>query len=300
MKLFYNSNKSQINSNRNYETKIQVQKKLITFSTCWYVLKSKFPIQQYLVWIKNFLSIVNNFYLVIYTNEESFKYLLPLIDKRNTNIKVIIKPIEDFYTYKYKELWIKNHKMSNMDLHKRTDWKLNMLWNEKVFFVEDTIKNKYFSTIYYGWCDIGYFRNNPNDLHTQYLKSWPNNNKLMSKYFKNLCIHYGNVQNDSIKNWKQKQEIKSHYDKNLKSEPSSDYTDSCFAGGFFIMPIFLSNYYAKLYDDKLNYYFANNFFIKDDQVIVKDIIFTNEKLFYKHQEDNKRFDNWFMFQRLLL
>jgi len=238
--------------------------------------------------------------LVIYTNRESFVFLSSLIDQKNKNIKIIIKPIEEFYTYKFKESWIKNHKMSNIELHKRTDWELNMLWNEKVFFVQETINNKYFSTLYYGWCDIGYFRNRQNDLHSSYLNNWPNNVKLFSSQFKNLCIHYSCVQNDSLKYCIQKQNIKSHYDNKLNSDPNAKYNECCFAGGFFIMPIFLSNYYAKIYDDKLNYYFSNGFFIKDDQIIVKDIIFTNETLFNIHREFDLRFDNWFMFQRLLL
>jgi len=297
MKLVYSNTDSTVNIKTE---QISFRRKIITFSTCWYVLKSKFSIKQYLKWIKNFLSIVNNFYLVIYTNKESFVFLSPLIDKRNKSIKIIIKPIEEFYTYKYKELWIKNHEMSDMELHKKTDWELNMLWNEKVFFVQETINNKYFSTMYYGWCDIGYFRNRPNDLHSVYLNNWPNNQKLLSKNFKNICIHYGCVENDTLKYWKHIQDIKSHYDNNLNTDPSLEHNESCFAGGFFIMPIFLANYYAKLYDDKLNYYFSNGYFIKDDQTIVKDIIFTNEKMFDIHREYDTRFDNWFMFQRLLL
>jgi hypothetical protein len=298
MILFYNTknNNASIVTRKTQDNR----RKLITFSTCWYILKSKFPIEQYLKWIKNFLSIVNNFYLVIYTNRESFVFLSRLIDRKNKNIKIIIKPIEEFYTYKYKELWIKNHKMSNMDLHEKIDWELNMLWNEKVFLVQETIQNNYFSTMYYGWCDIGYFRNRPNDLNSVYLNNWPNNEKLLNKNFKNICIHYGSVQNDTLKYWKQIQDIKSHYDNNLNTNPINNYNESSFAGGFFILPKFLSNYYANLYDNKLNYYFSNGYFIKDDQIIVMDIIFTNEKLFHIHREYDKRFDNWFMFQRLLL
>lgn len=44
--------------------------------------------------------------------------------------------------------------------------------------------------------------------------------------------------------------------------------------------------------------FANNYFIKDDQTIVNDLIFTNSNLFYIHNE-NTKYNNWFMFQRLL-
>jgi hypothetical protein len=45
-----------------------------------------------------------------------------------------------------------------------------MLWSEKISFVKETMDNQYFNTEYYGWCDIGYFRNRSNDLHTVFLK----------------------------------------------------------------------------------------------------------------------------------
>jgi NADP-dependent 3-hydroxy acid dehydrogenase YdfG len=60
------------------------------------------------------------------------------------------------------------------------------------------------------------------------------------------------------------------------------------------------NHYKNLYDEKLKYYFDNNYFIKDDQMVIMDIIFTNQNLFYIHKELNSQFNNWFMFQRLLL
>ena len=174
MNFLFNKQNSSINKNQiNQINQINPLNQInqITFSTCWYVIKSKFPIETYLKWIKNLLSIVHNFNLVIYTNMESMAYLLPLLDNKNTNtnnIKLIMKPIESFYTYKYKDYWINNHESSQMELHKSTDWQLNMLWNEKVFLVNETVKNKYFTSLYYGWCDIGYFRNRNNDLHTSY------------------------------------------------------------------------------------------------------------------------------------
>ena len=39
--------------------------RLITFSTCYYILKSKFDDITYLSWIKNLISITTNFNLVI-------------------------------------------------------------------------------------------------------------------------------------------------------------------------------------------------------------------------------------------
>lgn len=274
-------------------------KNIITFSTCWYIIKSKFNENTYLNWIKNILSIVNNFNLVIYTDKESFKLLVKLINFSNKKIKIIIKPFEEFYMYKYKDFWIKNHTKSNLFLHKNTDWKLNMLWNEKVFFVNETINNKYFDTLYYGWCDIGYFRNRFNDLHTNNLLKWPNNKKLMYNFFNNK-IHYGCVQNNKITYVKLMNEIKTHYIEKCLNQPTVQFEEKCFAGGFFILKSDLIDNYIKVYDDKIMHYFMNNYIVKDDQMILMDIIFTNPNMFCIHTEDNPKFDNWFMFQRLLL
>ena len=273
---------------------------LITFSTCWYILKSKFDTKIYLNWIRNLLLIVNNFNLVIYTDRESFKQLENILDMSNKKIKIIIKPFEDFYTYRYKDYWIKNHEKSNLNLHSYTDWKLNMLWNEKVFFVNQTILHKYFDTIYYGWCDIGYFRNRVNDLNTLYLSRWPNTNKLITSPFNKDRIHVGCVQNNKQKIVEMSNDIRNHYINKLTSQPYIQIEENCFAGGFFILKHSLINIYVKLYDDKLMYYFISNFIIKDDQTIIMDIIFNNSDLFYVHTEYDIKFDNWFMFQRLLL
>jgi hypothetical protein len=212
------------------------ENKIITLSTCWYILKSKFNVKTYLSWITNLLSIVGNFNLVIYTDVSSLKHFVHLIDFSNKKIKIIITPIEEFYTYKYKDSWIKNHEKSNLKLHSHVDWRLNMLWNEKIFFVNETIKKKYFNTLYYGWCDIGYFRNRPNDLHCDYLKNWPNNQKLLDGFF-NEKIHYACVQNDKSIYLNLQNDIITHYSNKLEShspiQPTTQIEEICFAGGFF-------------------------------------------------------------------
>ena len=274
---------------------------LITLSTCWYILKSKFDIKTYLYWITNLLSIVSNFNLVIYTDNNSLKTFIHLIDFTNKKIKIILKSFNCFHTYKYKDYWITNHEKSNLILHSHIDWQVNMLWNEKVFFVNETVQNKYFDTLYYGWCDIGYFRNRPNDLHTHFLNNWPNNNKLSDiSYFNQNYIHYGCVQNNIFTYSSLQNDIKTHYLNKSNNQPTCHIEEQCFAGGFFLLKKGLTDTYMKLYDEKLMYYFTHNFIIKDDQTIIMDIIFTNPTLFCSHTEDNSKFDNWFMFQRLLL
>lgn len=299
MNNFFNYKKNNLKYiHDNPKNSVQLNKNIITFSTCWYMLKSKFNDKTYIEWIKNFVSIINKFNLVIYTDNNSFKQISKLINLPHDKIKIIIKPFEDFYMYKYKDFWINNHKKSNLNLHIKTDWHLNMLWNEKVFFVNETIQNRYFDSLYYGWCDIGYFRNRPNDLHTNYLSKWPNYIKLLNYPFTNK-IHYGCVQNDTTIYNKLSHDIKTHYTEKQSRQPSCLFEEKCFAGGFFILKPSLIDIYTKLYDAKLLYYFINTFIIKDDQTIIMDIIFTNPNIFYIHTEDNTIFDNWFMFQRLL-
>ena len=56
----------------------------ITFSSCFYIIKSKFDPSVYVTWMNNFISIVNQFNLVIYTDDNSRKYI---DTKGNTKIK---------------------------------------------------------------------------------------------------------------------------------------------------------------------------------------------------------------------
>ena len=89
------------------EKQLHSTNNILTLSTCWYNLKSKFDNKTYLNWIKNLLSIVYRFNLVIYTDTDSINQIIHLRELNNINIKIIIKPFENFYTYKYKKYWIK-------------------------------------------------------------------------------------------------------------------------------------------------------------------------------------------------
>jgi hypothetical protein len=266
---------------------------IVTFSSCFYIIKSKFKPEVYIEWMNHFISIVNNFNLVIYTDETSVQY----IDTReNPKIKVIIKPFEQFYNYRYKDAWIKNHQI-NHSLNTKTEWKLNMLWSEKVWFVNETVTNKYFDTEYYGWCDIGYFRNRPNDLSTKYLLNWPNNAKIL--HMDKNKIHYACINNSIGFMMAVEKLIQTKNAVGLPAIPIRPKQQSV-AGGFFILHKSKINWWANTYADKLNLYLKNNYLIKDDQIIIIDCVFSNKEQFVLFREKHNIFDNWFMFQRVLL
>lgn len=270
----------------------------ITFSSCFYIIKSKFDKATYIQWMNNLICIVNNFNLVIYTDENSCKYINT---GGNPKIKIIIKPIEQFYHYKYKNFWIKNHE-KNDSLNNKSQWnscwELNMLWSEKIWFVKETIERNYFEleTEFYGWCDIGYFRNNHSDINTSFLSNW-SHPSIINRFQKDKICYACVNNNDQYLN-ELYNSINDKTIEGLPKQPIAPYINTV-AGGFFIIHKEKINWWSQLYDEKLQLYFKNNYLVKDDQIILADCVFSNFENFMLHRENNPRFDNWFMFQRIL-
>ena len=265
----------------------------ITFSTCWYNFKAKFDNQTYYNWIDNMLSNVNNYFLVIYSDESSSQHLQKYLN--NPRIKLILKSPEQFYNYKYKDYWIHNHS-NNFLLQNRVDWQVNMLWSEKIHFVYETMTAKYFDTEFYGWCDIGYFRNRPEDSSSQFLINWPSETKITT--LNKNKIYYACVNND---NNYIRALLDIINDKNSIGLPNRPIPPNqiSIAGGFFISHKDKLEWWRNTYDNKLKLYFENNYLVKDDQIIIVDCVFSNLSEFCLCKEQNHRNDNWFLFQRFL-
>jgi len=253
----------------------------ITFASCFYVLKSKFDVSTYQQWMQNLFSIVNNFNLVIFTDEHSKQYI-PVTT--NPHIKIVIQPLDQFYSYKFRDQWIINHN-NNTLLNTITCWELNMLWSEKVNFVKES--QKHFTTNLYGWCDIGYFRNRPNDTNTNMLEHWPNPNKLNS--MKPDKIYYGCIEpyNNSL--------LKPHVNAGKQLPPHLN----TIAGGFFILHQNMIGTWHQQYYNMLSSFFQKGWLVKDDQQIIIYCALKYPKLFSLAVENSVEHDNWFMFQRLL-
>ena len=268
----------------------------ITFSSCFYIIKSKFDPNVYISWMNNFLSIVtkdeNNFNLVIYTDENSSKYI---DTKGNPKIKVVLKAIDQFYNFKYEAFWIENHK-KNFLLNDKSNWVLNMLWSEKIWFVKETVERKYFETDFYGWCDIGYFRNRPEDTHSSKLLNWPNTVKINAVDKNKIC--YACINNDDrYMNYLHKiVNNKGQHGLPVQEIPA---IQNSIAGGFFIIHKDKIGWWANTYNSKLELYFKNNYLVKDDQIILVDCVLSNLNNFLLFRENKFPLDNWFMFQRIL-
>ena len=260
----------------------------ITFVTAWYNLKSKFNVNKYKMWMQNFLGNVNSFFLVIFTNKDSFEFIEPFI--KNPKIKIIFKEFDDFHCMKYD--WIKNHQKNDLLNDKSrfsTEWKLNMLWNEKIAFVAQVINEAHFDTNWYGWCDIGYFREKNINL-----KMWPNPDKIKKLNIEK--IYYAKVSNNI--NYL----VKLALDQNEQGLPKQEFPPSqiSFAGGFFLIHANKCSWWHETYYNHLEKYFHYNYLVKDDQIIILDCIINNLQNFQIIQESDPFKDKWFAFQTYLL
>jgi len=247
--------------------------------------------------MKHMLSEVTNYNLVLFTDEAGELLLRDHFSPyyfRNPRIKIVQKPIEEWYNYQYKEAWIKNH-AKNTSLNGKTEWKVNMLWAEKIHFVNKARLNQYFpETDFYGWCDIGYFREGP-------CPTFCNTPKMLS--LNKNKIYYACVDPNQFNALKEI--ILNKNEKGLPIQPIPPEQVSI-AGGFFIAHHSKIEGWRQLFDTKLRLYFENNYLVKDDQMIILDCVVSEPKRFHlvggcpptpppSTQGENP----WFVFRRFL-
>lgn len=263
---------------------------MLTLSTCWYPLKSKFGTGTYYEWIKNILSITQNFNLVIYTDSPN----LPIFRNVSERVKIIYMPHTSWHNHKYAPFWQKNQIKNHLLAH--IDWKVNCLWAEKISFVKRTIENNLFpDSEWHGWCDIGYFRGRSVDTPITELVGWPKIQKINT--LSPNKIYYGVVQKDQKYLINLIRIVRDRNDSGIPRTPVPPDQVSV-AAGFFLIHKQKVQWYWNLFDDILRKYIAANRLVKDDQIIVINCIFNNLDHFNLWQEQS-RYDNWFMFQRLL-
>jgi hypothetical protein len=243
---------------------------------------------------------------VLYTDEENRHLFEKYAD--NPKICIVVRPFTDFHNWKYARQFEENH-AKNHELVRLVDWKVNMLWCEKAHFVYDAMQQGYFHTDFYGWTDIGYFRDNSYSQN-----EFPNNvtvSKLNKKHVYYSCLHtqllvdlYRIVTNKN--------------EKGLPVQPIPPNQVSV-AGGFFVTYKENVEWWRDEFDAKLQLYFDNGYLVKDDQMILVDCIMTeiNEGHQYVDIRDKPQYrntitehfqilqykdvqaDHWFSFQDFL-
>jgi len=258
--------------------------------SCFYIIKSKFSVRQYIEWIQNFFRVTSsnpNITVVVFTDSSSIKILYDQLG----DYKVAIIPIEmnEFYMYKYKNFFINNQ--TRNELLASVDWRLIMLWCEKISFVKRASGLYPPEDNWVCWCDIGYFRNREKDLPLESLQGWGN----IPEWFSYEYIYYGLVSRNQIDNLKRLCE---------KGEFQVPVNQISIAGGFFICGINKLYIWSNIFEDKLNKYIKKKYIVKDDQIIIADCIFSPEtnqyfRILVDSPLTENKYDPWFPFQRIL-
>ena len=257
----------------------------IIFYTFIYKIKSKCDFSKYIEWGVNLIKQITNQHLIIYTNNETLKFIEHLIINK-PNINIIIKELDTFEYYKYRNTIEKNKNNIFFPNH-NISFELILVWLERHLFIKEISKN--INSELYCHIDWGYFRDN------NYYENWCNNSNL-EKIDKNK-IHIGYVSNDhnndNINNISNI--VNSNSYDNMYNIIPSFY--NIIAGGCYIIPKLLIDKWYEIYKNTLDNFINNILIFKDDQIILSYIIFNdNNKQYFKLIYNN---NEWFMFKDFL-
>lgn len=292
----------------------------ITFSSCLYQLKNRHGSDKHMEWFRDFMKVVNRFYLVIYTGENEYSVIQNEISRLDENaqhkIKVVVKPFTEFQNYKHERFWRSNNEREESKLKDIADWRLSMLWCEKTHFVRETIEKRYFDTEYYGWCDIGYFRDTlsvstaltASPAYRNIIREhWPNPT-IIQRLHKDKVYYGCNVQPkymDKATRWMTRHFHPSNID-STTGVPRDLYRPDAhyFSGGFYITGREKALWWNDTFQSALEKYINAGAFLKDDQHIISYCIFTGSRdvdFCVVYSNDNNSIDiPWFLFRDFLL
>lgn len=251
----------------------------ITIVTCYLDIdKSKHGRDNYKKWIINYLSIIKNNNIVIYCNcDRIIRLILELRNNFLNKTKIVKINIEDLYTYKYIDYFIKDNKKDPEKYHVT---ELYLIWNNKVAFMYHAFKNNYFDTEYYMWTDIGMLREkklfdilNANNFKCNVEKL--NENKIVLLKLNNFTKEELSYKNTIIP-YKYKTGI-----------------NRC-GGGAIISSKFLMEKWFNIYYSMLDTFISNDLFAGKDQNILNNIyIKYGEDLFDLVEPNDYNLDKWF-------
>ncbi|OQV12713.1 hypothetical protein BV898_13034 [Hypsibius exemplaris] len=126
----------------------------VTVVTAYYNIPAKRSNTTYARWMRIFLRKIPC-HLYIYTESEYESYFKSLRKDHLNRTKIVVKPFTALKMSKNMNLWMAQREMDHERLHTP---ELYVIWNEKVNFLAETIRDNAFDSDYFLWTDIGSFR----------------------------------------------------------------------------------------------------------------------------------------------
>lgn len=236
--------------------------------------KKKFPSEIYHNWINNYMLLIKDTPLIIYTNSEKVKNnILNLRKKYLYNTKIIEVDIKDLYCYKYINYFNNDF---DRDTEKYHDPLLYLIWNNKTAFIYDAYKKNLFKSKFYLWTDIGMIRD-----------------QITYDTLKNIYLNSDVNKIDNTKIYLLEIEKFNLNELNYESEKPFTFKDNRCGGGVILcsnenIEIWFNKYYEML--DKFIEY---NIFAGKDQNILNNLYIKNKNLIELIKPYNSPFDKWF-------
>jgi len=248
---------------------------LITIVTAYLEIpKKKFSSDIYISWIKNYMNLIKDNPIVIYTNSDLVKNLIINIRKDYlSKTKIVFLNITDLYCYKYINYFNNDYIRDHEKYH---DPLLYLIWNNKTAFMYDAFKKNYFNTELYAWTDIGMIRNNI--IYNTLLNKFPN---------KNLKINSDKVYLLEVENF-------NYLELNYISDIPYIFNNNRCGGGVILCNKNILEKWFFIYYDMLDTFIKYDFFAGKDQNILNNIYLKyNNDLITLIKPLNSPFDKWF-------
>ena len=260
---------------------ISIDTNPVTIVTCFYDLKSKSKnsSSKYYDWMKNFLNKPMN--IIIYIDRDDIKAYNFIIEHRKDfmdKTHIIRERIDEWETYKYLDYWKHCYTIDSEKSYHSLE--LYMLWNEKTYFIERSMRINPFNSEWFFWTDIGCCRN---DSDINKFMSYPNYDKIQ-KYDMNKII-ISSI--DPIKCNDTNEYIPQMF--------SSNNLISGIQGGFFGGHINSIKKWIDTYNMTLKIFINNNIFGGKDQNIMTYIAIKNTEFVHIINASDKYGDKWFDF-----
>jgi hypothetical protein len=245
---------------------------ITTIITAWYRTKNKYGSGVYQKWMSFFFKI-HKCTIVVFTDETSLQDILPYQDM--PNVHIVVKEIPMFLTHQYLSLWRKNALVSARN-HPVT-LNMNMIYNEKINFLLSAVELQYVTTPWIMWLDIGYFRcNQMYHISPRQVAVFPD--EKMFEFMNPNQIYIGCVA-DKKERSRVKNVVTTCTEANVPTEPTQIIDSDVVATGCFQLSVTLLPMLHTLYYAKLESYLISGTYVKDDQTIFTNLVFSSPEWF---------------------
>jgi hypothetical protein len=214
--------------------------------------------------------------MVIFTSSELVHYIENICEKNKkdaafTVISIEIKDLKIAHCYS-KNVWWKQYSLDPQKACRRTIG-CYLIWNSKIWFMNQAIERNIYGSDKYIWTDIGSFRNNDSAVCASILDKFP---------------LYERISNDKIDIMLIRPYLPHEMNQIV-------FFNTVHLGGIFGGGVYAVRQLYKLFYESLHFYLTNNYFAGCDQQILSTCYMRNPNLFHLIQKKNPNelWNEWF-------